>query len=216
MHAWGGALPVEDIEFTYLAFFSEVWATALQIPTYEKYFNESDPAYHFYWHKKVLKLLQWKYKKPHWLLKNPTHMPRIPQLLAAYPDAKIIFPHRDPISTADSVVNVGGTIFSWRTDSPYRDKSTGDEWIGIDWRVKMWDDVIGLIEDGTLREGYYANSIYAQLMSDPEAAIRSVYNSLRLTLTSEYKKSQPDDPRTIEERNRYLRYQQYFNVPNEI
>ena len=58
MHAWGGALPVEDIEFTYLAFFSEVWATAMQVTSYEKYFNGQDPAYHFHWHKKVLNLLQ--------------------------------------------------------------------------------------------------------------------------------------------------------------
>jgi hypothetical protein len=238
MHAWGGALPVEDIEFTYVAFFSEVWATAMQIPAYEKYFNSQDPAYHFHWHKRVLKLLQWKYRKPHWLLKNPTHMPRIPQLLQAYPDAKIILPHRDPIATADSVVNVGGAIFSWRTDNPYGTRSTGDEWIATDWRVKMWDDVIEWIEDGTLRNGFFANSIYAQFMAEPEAALRALYHDLQLTLIPEaldrmlqflatrhgsshgnksrYEKSRPDDPRTVEERKRYARYQQYFGVPDEL
>ena len=99
MHAWAGNLPVEDIEFTYPAFLSEVWATAFQVPSYEKYFSQQDCHEHFEWHKRTLKLLQWKYKGKHWLLKNPTHLPRIPQLLDVYPDAKIIFTHRDPIAS---------------------------------------------------------------------------------------------------------------------
>lgn len=238
MHAWGGDLPVEDIEFTYLAFFSEVWATAMNVQSYESYFNSQDPAYHFHWHTKVLKLLQWGHPKQHWLLKNPTHMPRIPQLLKAYPDAKIILPHRDPIASSDSVTNVGGTIFSWRTDDIYGSNSTGREWAALDGRIKMWDDVINWIEDGTLREGNYANSVYTQFMEAPEDAIREIYSSLRLELTpeatdrmltflksrhgqshgnsSKYKKSQTDDPVIQAERANYARYQSYFNVPNEI
>ena len=182
--------------------------------------------------------MQWGHPKEHWLLKNPTHMPRIPQLLKAYPDAKIILPHRDPIASSDSVTNVGGTIFSWRTDDIYGSKSTGREWAALDGRIKMWDDVINWIEDGTLREGNYANSVYTQFMEAPEDAIREIYSSLRLELTpeatdrmltflksrhgqshgnsSKYKKSQTDDPVIQAERANYARYQSYFNVPNEI
>ena len=47
MHAWGGNLPVEDIEFTYAAFFSEVWQLGYQIPGFEKYFHENSPDPHF-------------------------------------------------------------------------------------------------------------------------------------------------------------------------
>jgi len=237
MHAWGGDLPVEDIEFTYSAFFSEVWPLGYQIPSFERYFHERSPDAHFAWHKRMLKLLQWKFKKPHWLMKNPTHMPRIPALLKAYPDAKIILPHRDPVTTADSVINVGGAIFSWRTDHVYGDNKTGDEWIDIAPRVKMWDDVIGWIEDGTLKPGFYANIQYADFTRDPLPAIERLYADLRLPLEpvarkrmgdfleernrgshgnkNAYAKSSADDPRTIEERKAYKRYQDYFGVPNE-
>lgn len=238
MHAWGAEIPVEDIEFTWLAFFSEVWVNAFQIPSYGRYFDEQSPDYHFYWHKRVLKLLQWKYKKPHWLLKNPTHMERIRPLLKAYPDAKLIFPHRDPIVSADSVVNVSGTIFYWRTDHPYAYDETASAWVDIGPRVKVWDDVIDMIEDGTLRPGFFANSIYAEFMNQPDAAIRKIYRDLKLDLTpealdnmmrflsgrhgsshgnsSKYAKSSSSDPRTMEERRQYQRYQEYFGVPNEI
>lgn len=236
MHAWGGALPVEDLEFTYGAFFSEVWATVFQVPTYEKYFADQDPAYHFAWHKKVLKLLQWKYKKPHWLLKNPTHMPRIPKLLAAYPDAKIILPHRDPVTTTDSVVNVLAAIYSWRSDQPVG-LNVGDDWMLADSRVRIWDEVIGLIEDGTLQRGAHGNILYADFMRDPLTALQQLYRDLNLPLdpavsekmrlymearskgthgnSSSYAKTAADDPLAIEERQKYQRYQKYFGVPNE-
>jgi hypothetical protein len=236
MHAWGGALPVEDIEFTYGAFFSEVWNTAYQIPSYEKYFSSQDPAFHFEWHKKVLKLLQWKYKKPHWLLKNPTHMPRIPQLLAAYPGAKIIFPHRDPITSTDSVVNVLASIYHWRSDKLLA-ADYGDEWMLAEARAKIWDDVIELIESGTLRKGSFTNILYADFIRDPKTTLEKAYRDLELVAgredfanmlaymelrskgshgnSSKYQKTAAEDARAVEERKTYARYQNYFGVPNE-
>ena len=236
MHAWGAELPVEDIEFTYGSFFSEVWPIAFQIPSYERYFASRDPAFHFEWHKKVLKLLQWKYKKSHWLLKNPTHMPRIPQLLQAYPDAKIILPHRDPITTTDSVVNVMGAIYHWRSDKPIA-LDQGDDWMLAGARARIWDEVIDLIESGRLAPGSFANVLYADFIRDPKSTLIKTYRDLGLTLedqdrehmlaymamrsegshgnSSRYQKTTADDPRALEERRIYARYQQYFNVPDE-
>lgn len=237
MHAWGGELPVEDIEFTYGAFFSEVWGTAFQIPSYERYFQQQDPAYHFAWHKKILKLLQWKYKKSHWLLKNPTHMPRIPQLLAAYPDAKIIFPHRDPITSTDSVVNVLGAIYRWRSDKALS-LDSGDDWMAADSRVRIWDDVIAMMESGTLRKGSYTNVLYADFIRDPAGTLTRAYADLGLVMkpaalkkmtdymalrsqgshgnSSRYQRTAAGDPRALQEREKYARYQAYFKVPDEM
>jgi hypothetical protein len=236
-HAWGGNLPLEDIEFTYPAFFSEVWPLGFQVPSFGRYFNERSPDDHFRWHKRFLKLLQWKYRKPHWLLKNPTHMHRIGSLLKHYPDAKIIFPHRDPVTTADSVVNIQGIIYSWRTDDVYGEFRSSEESFTLASRVKLWDDVIDLIESGSLRPNFFANIQYAEFIRDPMTAIGKVYRDLGLTMSPEarakmttfldernkgshgnkasYEKSKADDPRTLEERRAFKRYQEYFNVPNE-
>ena len=43
-------------------------------PSYAEYFARQDLSYMFAWHKRFLKLLQSGYRRPHWLLKNPTHM----------------------------------------------------------------------------------------------------------------------------------------------
>jgi hypothetical protein len=236
MHAWAGNLPVEDIEFTYPAFLSEVWATAFQVPSYEKYFSEQDVSEHFEWHKRTLKLLQWKYKGKHWLLKNPTHLPRIPQLLEAYPDAKIIFTHRDPIASGDSVVNVLGVILYWRTDDPYGG-GVLDEWILADDRAALWDNCIDWIEKGIIKKGSYSNFIYKTFMDDPMAMMEKTYRELGLDIdpavfkamndhlqarhqsshgnSQKYAKTDREDPIAIAERAKYKRYQDYFGVPNE-
>ena len=165
-------------------------------------------------------------------------MPRIPALLKSYPDAKIVLPHRDPVTTLDSGINVGGVIFSWRTDSIFGDNRTAEEWIDTDSRVKMWDDVMEWIDSGLMKPGFYGNIVYPEFMADPMTAMRKLYKELRLPLTpdaaarmraflnernassignkSTYTKSTADDPRTIEERRRYRRYQERFGVPNEV
>src|SRR5579883_586236 len=235
MHGWDGNQAVEDIEFTYPAFLSEVWQLAFQIPSWEPYFAKQDVMHHFAWHKKTLQYLQWKYKKPHWLLKNPTHLPRIPQLLKTYPDAKFIFTHRDPIKSGDSMVNVMGAIYYWRTDDPWGGRVI-DEWIYADQRAKMWDDVIGWIESGLIRPGAYANFAYHEFMDDPMATIERAYRTLGLAVNPEsfrlmrdylagtpqgshgkhsYKRATDDDEIASDERRKYQRYQAYFNVPNE-
>jgi len=234
MHAFGGTLPVEDIEFTYPAFFSEVWPLAYQIGSYERYFNSQDPAYHFHWHRRILKLLQWKFRG-RWLLKNPTHLARIPQLLKFYPDAKLIFTHRDPIASADSVVNVEGTIYSWRTDHPYGGDSSADFLMAGE-RARKWDNVIAWIESGVIKPGSYANFRYHEFMDDPWQTIRNAFSELGLPLSESglarmkacldakpqgahgrhaYARLAEEDPAKRAERELYRRYQEYFGVPDE-
>lgn len=235
MHAQSADMPVECIEFLYLTFLSEVYYCAFQIPSYVVYFREQDISQTFAWHKRILKLLQWKYKKPHWLLKGPTHMPVLPQLFAAYPDAKLIFMHRDQITTTDSVVSVQGTIYWWRTDDPWSGNML-DDVLMTKSRVKMWDRIIGWMEDGTIPAGQFANVVYQQFCEDPIAAIRKAYNDIGLTLepsaASSIRKLLENKPKGVfgkhdystkaggsevasEERKAFARYQQYFNVPSE-
>ena len=235
MHPFSGDLPVEDAEFTYCCFLAEVFFYAFQIPTYEKYQSSQPVEYMLRWHKKYLKLLQWRYKKPHWLLKWPTIFPKIPDLLKAYPDAKILIPHRDPVTSNDSVVNVMGTMFYWRTDDPF---SGGvlDEWLTADGRIAVLDNLISWIETGTLKPGSFANVLYRDFMEDPIPTLKKAYKDMGLTGSDEgfarmkayldkkpkhaagvhkYKTTAEDEALISAERQVYAHYQKYFGVPNE-
>ena len=234
MHDADGDQPVEDTEFTYPAFMSEVWTWIYKIPSWDAYFAEQDLDHHFAWHKKTLKFLQWRHRKPHWLLKNPTHMPRIPQLLRHYPDAKFIFTHRDPIPSADSLTSPMGTIFWLRTDQPYG-SGAGDDFAVADHRAQLWDKVIDWIESGVIAKGACAHIHYPEFMAAPMEAIKRAYRDIGLPVTekaiasmSAYLADKPQGGRgkhnyqrasdavIADERRKYKRYQEYFNVRNEI
>ena len=125
-HKVGGELPVECIEFMYSSFVSDAYSATFQVPTYSHYVaTKADPAYSFWWHKRVLKLLQWGRPTERWLLKGPTHIPFLPTLFETYPDAKIVLMLRDPVKALASVVDVCGTLFWMRSDDPFSGDSYG-------------------------------------------------------------------------------------------
>jgi hypothetical protein len=234
MHKYGGDLPVECAEYLYACFLSNVFIFAFQIPSYARYLATQDPRYTIRWHERILKFLQWRYKKPHWLLKNPIWIDLIPQVLEVYPDAKILLTHRDPVVVSDSFVNVMGTIYWWRTDDPWSGGML-DDLVIPELRAKAQNNLIKWMEDGTLRPGYVSNILYKDFVRDPAAALQQIYEDLGLALqpealasmlsylankpkgkfgTFEYKS--PSAEAISMERKAFKRYQDYFKVPNEV
>jgi Sulfotransferase family len=58
------------------------------------------------YHKRVLKLLQWRCPPRRWYLKTPVHTYDIEPLLAVYPDANFVWTHRDPHRALSSVCSL--------------------------------------------------------------------------------------------------------------
>jgi hypothetical protein len=236
MHKSSAKLPVESVELVYFTFLSEVFASAFQVPSYDAYVATQDMRYCFAWQKKLLKLLQWRCKAKHWLLKGPSHLPYLTEMLDIYPGARIIFTHRDPIVTADSVVSLQGTLYWWRSDNPWGDSSF-DNWImgSAESRAKIWDGIIEHIEDGKIDKNNLANFQYSDFMNDPMASIKKIYADLSLTLTpqveqkmqafldakpqgkyGEHNYQQAPDEVIAQERQAYKKYQDYFGIANEL
>lgn len=233
MHKFGGDLPVECAEYLYASFLSNVFAFSFQIPSYAAYLAEQDVRETIQWHQRFLKLLQWKYKKEHWLLKNPLWIDHIPEVLETYPDAKIVLTHRDPVTVSDSFVNVMGTIFWWRTDDPWGGGML-DDLVMADGRSTTHANLMRWMEDGTLRPGYVSNVLYQDFMDDPVSTLAQLSKDLRLsfdeaaaTRVRAYLASKPqgkhgryvyesaDPAQLTAERRRFQGYQDYFKVPNE-
>ena len=83
------------------------------------------PRRAFAWHRKILQLLQSTGRPHHWLLKGPTHLPVLPALFDAYPDARLALMLRDPVKSATSVVDVSGVLFHMRSDDTTLGKGLG-------------------------------------------------------------------------------------------
>lgn len=98
--------PQECLLLMALDFRSQVFEGMARVPTYSSWLLHCDmqPAYRY--HRRVLKLLQWRCPPERWWLKTPAHMHSIDALNAVYPDARFVMTHRDVGKVLPSVCAV--------------------------------------------------------------------------------------------------------------
>lgn len=98
--------PTECLSLLALDFRSATFNSIGDNRGYERWLEQCDmvPAYNY--HRRVLKLLQWKFPPRPWRLKTPVHMHSIPALLEVYPGSRFVMTHRDVTQVVPSVVNL--------------------------------------------------------------------------------------------------------------
>lgn len=92
-------------------------------PSYYDWFKSFDKSENYADMADHLRLLSWSDNAPEdkrWVLKNPTHMMDLGYLMATFPDAKLVFIHRDPIKTAGSLMSMRWLFAVQLTDQPLR------------------------------------------------------------------------------------------------
>ncbi len=81
----------------------------------------------------MMKLVSWSRGDPEdrrWIIKNPQHMLNLDVLIKTFPDAKLIFTHRDPIKTAGSLMSLMWHYAVQNTDIPCR-AHIRDMWLNL-------------------------------------------------------------------------------------
>ena len=72
------------------------------------------PAYEF--HRRCLQVLQSAIPTQRWALKTPGHMWHMDAVYAVYPDARVVWTHRDPLKVVGSVASLNSTLHATNTD----------------------------------------------------------------------------------------------------
>ena len=122
MHAMGATLPDEDNSIMQMAFRSLNFAASRPLPAYVDWLLDCDMAPAFALHQHLLQHLQAFHQRDWWVLKAPPHLFALDALFAAYPDARIIFTHRDPASIMPSNASLIAYLLADRFfDLQYKD-----------------------------------------------------------------------------------------------
>ncbi len=110
VHTVDAGLPHECVVMMGHEFASIVYSIPYHVPSYEDWLLDADfrPAYA--WHRRFLEQLQFQVTEPRWVLKSPTHLLSLDMLFEAYPDARIVWTHRDPIEAVPSIANLTCTL----------------------------------------------------------------------------------------------------------
>jgi hypothetical protein len=114
-----------------------------------------------------------------WLLKAPSHIVQIEALFAAFPDARVFINHRDPGKVIPSVASLYMKLYSLCSDSSVDPEALGPKlvanWTGILGRLDAWRDANPQVR--------FVDVHYVELIADPMAAARSLYQAFGLEMT---------------------------------
>ncbi|MDX1735762.1 MAG: sulfotransferase [Halioglobus sp.] len=232
MHEMGGTIPSECGQLMAGTFISDQIAALHQTPSYSMWCAQADylPVYRY--HKTILQILQWKNPRQRWLLKAPEHQVHLDTLLAVYPDARIVQTHRDPLKCMASTTSLMGTLYSMRSDQPFNAAMFENIIMG-EATAQRLENVIEQRAAGIVPDKNIADSRYQDLMEKPLGCIEGIYEHFDMQLSDTarsrmlaYLESKPKgkfgkhqyevDERRSRERPLFARYQQMFDVPDEM
>ena len=140
------------------------------VPSYRDWLLATDYAPAFEAHRRTLQHLQWRVPGQ-WVLKYPKHLIALDCLFAAYPDARIVWTHRDPASVIPSVASFTGYI-RVSTCGPIDEAKYGREWAAFEELVLLR----GLATRDRIGAGdpRFLDVHYHQLMADPVATVGGI------------------------------------------
>lgn len=76
-------------------------------PQWRDHYYAHDQTPHYEYMKNVLRLLQWRRReRKRWVLKCPQHLEQLPVLMRTFPDATVVFTHRDPVAVLQSTITM--------------------------------------------------------------------------------------------------------------
>lgn len=84
------------------SFASNMWPSMWDVPAYDAWYRGRDDTGSYRWLADVLRLIGHGDGR-RWLIKNPTDLYAMNELLAVFPDAMIVQTHRDPVGAIPSI-----------------------------------------------------------------------------------------------------------------
>lgn len=131
IHPTGPMEPEEELGLLVHSFWSTKHDAQWWVPSYTRWCEEQDPTPAYLQMARLLKLIGWSQQvsslRP-WVLKTPQHMMDLPVLMKIFPDARLIFTHRDPLAAVGSAASL-----AWNQTIIYSDhanaRAIGEEWL---------------------------------------------------------------------------------------
>jgi hypothetical protein len=170
--------PEECTDITAHVFQSLRFESTYRVPSYSGWLQRHGLLHAYRFHRRFLQHLDADLPGRRWILKSPDHVFALDDIREVYPDARLVFIHRDPVRVLASVARLTEVLrrpFARSVD-----------------RVEVGRDVSASWVDGAQRMSALSagdNSVlhlhYQQIIRSPLDAVRAVYLHCNLVLTDE-------------------------------
>jgi hypothetical protein len=160
-------------------FTSMQWEVFANVPSYAAWLDEADYTSAYAYHRQVLQVLQ-SHTTNRWVLKAPQHALGIAQLVVAYPDADVVFLHRDPAAVVPSLCSLIGTMSAAFSDADH-DAHIARRWTGfVETTTRRVHDCARSLPDRC-----FVDVAYDDLVAHPLDVVREIYRRRGETLSDE-------------------------------
>lgn len=171
--------PYECTFFMLHDFKALLWEGRGKLPNYRDWLFSTDMTSTYQYHKRFLQLLQADAPGT-WNLKMPSHGLWLRTLLKIYPDARLVWTHRDPLAATGSFCSLMSLSHFASTDKIH------SEWISENYSWQCAEHATRIM-DARVELGHdkIIDVHYADLMRDPISTMRNLYQELGEELTPE-------------------------------
>jgi len=177
IHAIRSESPEECLLIKVYALQSIFYFYMANTPSYLEYLINADTGISYDWHYKFLKVLEKISKPKRWLLKDPSHLGNLKEILDRYPDARFIHITRDPSETLPSICSLTSQVrrgFSNHLDSDDLGRRTLDFWAKSNDKNES--------QRSSIPAKNYIQVEYDDLLEDPINLMRDIYSKFSLPL----------------------------------
>lgn len=149
-----------------------------RLPLFYQWYLKADTRFAYQVHRMWLQHLSWRNPRKRWVLKVQEHAYHIPELLAAYPDALFVQPHRDPVTVMASISRLIEALRSVSFDEQDR-TALGHE------LLHLWHD--GQVRTMAYRKAHPDLPIldirYKDIPADPVGTVKGIYDFAGIDFT---------------------------------
>jgi len=178
-HPVGAWIPQECGMILETSFQSLNLPMLFRLRDYYKWYLQADTRFGYQVHKMWLQHLAWHNPRARWVLKVQEHSYHIPELLAAYPDALFVQPHRDPVTVMASISRLLESLRSmvFARQNP---AELGEE------LLHLWHDGQSrlMAQRGANPDFPILDLRYKDIARDPVGAVRAVYGFAGIPFSS--------------------------------
>jgi Sulfotransferase family len=173
----------EELNVLALSFASMHFETQVMVPSYRDWYlsNDQTPAYAYL--KRAMQVMTWLRGEKagrRWILKCPQHLEQIRPLMNVFPDAHVVFTHRDPVAVTASMATMVCYALRMSTEAP------DPHAVGKYWSERLTNLLDGLLRDRDLvPAGQSTDVLFHEFMADEKGTVRRIYERAGQPYTAE-------------------------------
>jgi len=152
--------------------------------SYRRYLLEVDHTAAVSFHREFLQHCQWRMTGKRWALKGSDHMLWLGELAALYPDAKLIWTHRDLAQQLGSLASVQAIIRGMMGRPMTAEERRGQGDLAVDMQLAAIEKAMAARDKAG--EGQFLDVSYHDVMANPLKTVERIYAWAGMTISPEH------------------------------